>query len=71
MMHYIIDTSNGNANERIFWNVNSLPSLSAKSVRKSLHGLVTLEWINMYPGGYPKTTWIWTQYERDLKMSGH
>ena len=32
--------------------------------KKVMHGLVTLEWINMYPGGYPKMTWILTQYGR-------
>ena len=56
MVHYIIDSSNGNSNARIFWNVNSLPSLNAKSVRRLSHGLVTLKWINMYPGGYPRLT---------------
>ena len=69
MMHYITDSSSGNSNVRIFYNVNSLPSLNARSVRRSLHGLVTLEWINMYPRGYPKMTWIVTQYERSLKIS--
>ena len=29
---------------------------NGKNVRRSLHGLATLEWINTYPGGYPKTT---------------
>ena len=56
MMHYTIDSLNGNSSARIFWNVNSLPSLNAQSVKRSLHGQVTLEWINMYPGGYPKKT---------------
>ena len=46
---YIIDSLNGNSSARIFWNVNSLPLLNARSVRRSLHGPVTLEWINMYP----------------------
>ena len=30
-------------------------SLSARSARRLLCGLVTLEWISMYPGGYLKT----------------
>ena len=34
MMHYTIDSSNGNSNARIFWNVNLLPSLNAKSVKR-------------------------------------
>ena len=69
IMCHTTDSSGGNSNVRIFWNVNLLPSLNARSVRRSLHGLATLEWINMYPGGYPKMTWILTQYGRGLKIS--
>ena len=56
MMHYIIDSLNGNSSARIFWNVNLLPSPNDKSVKRSLHGLAILEWINMYPGDYPEKT---------------
>ena len=56
MMCYTTDSSSGNSNARIFWNVNSLPSLNARSVRRLLHGPVALEWIKMYPEGYPKMT---------------
>ena len=57
-MVYTLDSSKGNSNVRIFWNVNLLPSLNAKSVRRLLHGPATLEWINMYhvSWGYPKMT---------------
>ena len=50
MMHCIIDSLNGNLSAKIFWNVNSPPSPNARDVKRSLHGPVTLEWINMYPG---------------------
>ena len=33
-----------------------LPFLNVRSVRRLLCGPATLEWINMYPGGYPKKT---------------
>ena len=68
-MCYTIDSSSGNLNARIFWNVNLLPSLNARSVRRLSHGLVTLEWISMYHVGYPKMTWSLTQYGRGLKIS--
>ena len=29
-------------------------NMNARNVRRLLHGPVTLEWISMYPGGYPK-----------------
>ena len=42
-MHYTIDSLSGNSNARIFWNVNLLPSLNARSVRRLSHGLATLD----------------------------
>ena len=54
MMHYTTDSPSGTSNARIFYNVSLLPCLNARSVRKLMCGLATLEWISMYPGGYPK-----------------
>ena len=44
----------------------ALPNV--KNVRMLSLGLVTLEWISMYPGGYPKRNLILTQFGRDLKI---
>ena len=67
MMHYIIDSLNGNSNARIFWNVKLLPSPNAKSVRRSLCGLVTFGMDQYISWGLSKDDMnldtIWERFE--------